>query len=488
MKTCICMIVKNAGQILRVTLNSFLPHVDHFCICDTGSTDSTLDILDEETACYDGYLFREEFVDFSHNRNRVLEEAEKRYPGCYYITIDDSYTLADPEAFVSFFRQADKPAYYVTIRNDKSRYLSIKVSTQGMRFRYRIHELIQPPETPPLAYGITFIEHRPEDHEKRTAARAEFDLVCLRKDLAEHPKDPRLMFYIARTLYNQDKLLEAAEWFKERIQCPEGCRYEKYQSMIYITLIAERTHHTPKELLDLYLGIYKLFPDYKETLYYAALSAAEMEQHEQAIKMLEEAYYADHHAQFCVKHIILEKEIPRMLCNYYFKLDLSKCVPFLFKHYISRELPFDYRYESYIRLIFRIEPKVIHPTRWVVYSDNLSSFPLPIEDATVLDSSKDLVYQSVVTSYSIPSLLVVNRVDRIPYFPNVSSIYFMVLNESPEGGVIDVFPMLKAIIAKDAAHAARLKEKYLSPAAARIVITVEQFLMLVSPADLALFP
>jgi len=482
------MIVKNSGEILRATLNSFLPHVDHFCICDTGSTDSTPEILEEETACYDGYLCQEDFVDFSHNRNRVLEEAEKRYPGCYYITIDDSYTLVDPEAFVSFFHHADKPAYYVTIRNEKSQYLSIKVSTQGMRFQYRIHELIQPPETPPLAHGITFIEHRPADHEKRTAERAEFDLACLRKDLAEHPKDSRLMFYIARTLYNQDKLLEAAEWFKERIQIQEGCRYEKYQSMIYITLIAERTHHSPKELLDLYLGIYKLFPDYKETLYYASLIAAEMGQHDQAIKMLEEAYYAEHQAQFCFKHIILEKEIPRMLANYYFKLDLAKCVPFLFKHYINQDLPFDYRYESYIRLIFRIEPKIIHPTRWVVYSDTLASFPLPIEDATVLDSSKDLLYQSVVTSYTIPSLLVINRVDRIPYFPNISNIYFMILNESPDGGVIDVFPMLKAIIAKDQAHAIRLKEKYLSPAASRIVITFEQFLMLVSPADLGKSP
>jgi glycosyltransferase involved in cell wall biosynthesis len=484
MKTCVCMIVKNSGEILRTTLRSFLPHVDHFCICDTGSTDSTPDILEEETLFYDGYLFKEEFVDFSHNRNRVLEEAESRYPGCYYITIDDSYTLADPEAFDAFFQTADKPAYYVYIRNEKSQYLSIKITTQGMRFRYRIHELIHTDKPLFLAKGIVFLEHRSQDHQKRTTDRAEFDLACLRKDLAEHPKDPRLMFYIARTLYNQDKLLEAAEWFKERVQMTEGCSYEKYQSMIYITMIAESTHHTPKEVLDLYLGIYKLFPEYKETLYYAALIAGQTGDHQQAVKLLEDAYYAERKEMFCAKHIVLEREIPRVLCNYYFKLDLDKCVPFLFKHYIQQDLPFDYRYESYLRLIFRIEPKVIHPTRWVVYSDNLSEFPFPIEDVSVFDASKDLVYQSVVTSYTIRALLVINRVDRIPYFPNISSIYLMILKEEPQGDMLEVFPMLKAIIAKDEDHAQRLKEKCLSPAACRLVITLEQFLMLVAPTGL----
>jgi hypothetical protein len=294
------------------------------------------------------------------------------------------------------------------------------------------------------------------------------------------------MYYIARTLYNQNKILEAAAWFKERVMLDTGCRFEKYQSMIYITLIAERTHHSDQELLNLYLGIYRMFPEYKETLFYAAISAGQIGMHDRSIRLLEKAYYTETRQEFCVKHIITQKEIPRLLCAYYFKTNLSKCVPFLFKHYIDQGLDFDYRYESYIRLIFRIDPKIVYQTQWLVYSDNLRSFNeiIPIEDSVVFDSTKDEIYQTIVTSYTIRNLLVLNRVDRLPYFPNISSIYLMILKDLPEGGEIEIFPMLKAIIAKDTDHAIRLKD-YLSPSASRLVITLEQFLALVGQAGLA---
>jgi glycosyltransferase involved in cell wall biosynthesis len=477
------MIVKNSGEILRQTLRSFLPHVTHFCICDTGSTDNTQEILIEETELYSGFLFKEDFVDFSHNRNLVLERAEQLYPDCYYITIDDSYTLENAEAFAAFFEAATDPAYLVFIRNEETQYLSTKISTKGMRYRYRIHEIIDPPEQPRLVRDFLFLEHRPADHKKRTAERAEFDLACLRKDLKDYPKDPRLMFYIARTLYNQDKLLEAAQWFRERILL-DGSRYEKYQSMIYITLIAERTSHEPKELLGLYLGIYELFPEYNETLYYAAVNAAELGYHKKAIKLLEKAYYSPVRAEFCNKHIVLQNEVPKMLCSYYFKTDLQKCVPFLYRHYIANELEFDYVYESYIRHIFRIRPVIDNRTSWVVYSDNLAPTDfrqaIQLSDAMVFDQTQQDTYKLVVTNYAVDWLLVLNRVDRIPFFPNIKNIFLLITKDVPEGGSLECFPALRGIVAKDELHAARLKEKYLSGSAARLVIELSKFLLLIS--------
>lgn len=477
------MIVKDSGEILRTTLRSFLPHVDHFCICDTGSTDQTPQILLEETEFYSGFLFKEDFVDFSHNRNRVLEMAEKLYPDCYYITIDDSYTLDNPAGFDEFFETAADPSYLVFIRNEETQYLSVKISTTGMRYRYRIHEVLDPPEPPKIIKDFLFREHRSADHRQRTKNRSEFDLVCLRKDLEDRPKDPRLMFYIGRTLYNQDKLLEAAEWFKERVLIDGGSRWEKYQSMVYITLIAERTHHSPQELLDLYLGIYTAFPEYKEPLFYAAVAASETGNHERAIQLLEKSYYTPQRSEFCDKHVVSEREVPRMLCSYYFRTDLEKCVPFLYKHYIARELPFDYAYENYLRHIYRINSKAAFPTKWVVYSDNLiaSDFmeAIPIKDVQVFDESRQKEYRDTVTSYAIDNLLVLNRVDRIAFFPNVTNVYLMLTKDMPEGGSLECFPSLRAVIAKSDDHAVRVRDTYLSSSAGKLLITLDQFLPLV---------
>ena len=44
---CLNMIVKNESAIIRRLFDSVLPIIDTYCICDTGSTDNTKEIIDE---------------------------------------------------------------------------------------------------------------------------------------------------------------------------------------------------------------------------------------------------------------------------------------------------------------------------------------------------------------------------------------------------------------------------------------------------------
>ena len=44
-KLALNMIVKNEGKIIERLLTSVLPIVDTYCICDTGSTDNTKEII-----------------------------------------------------------------------------------------------------------------------------------------------------------------------------------------------------------------------------------------------------------------------------------------------------------------------------------------------------------------------------------------------------------------------------------------------------------
>ena len=46
-KICLNMIVKNESAILRRLLESVLPLIDSYCICDTGSTDDTIEIKEK---------------------------------------------------------------------------------------------------------------------------------------------------------------------------------------------------------------------------------------------------------------------------------------------------------------------------------------------------------------------------------------------------------------------------------------------------------
>jgi glycosyltransferase involved in cell wall biosynthesis len=43
---CLNMIVKNEGTVITRLFESVLPYIDSYCICDTGSTDNTIEIIE----------------------------------------------------------------------------------------------------------------------------------------------------------------------------------------------------------------------------------------------------------------------------------------------------------------------------------------------------------------------------------------------------------------------------------------------------------
>ena len=73
---CLNMIVKNEGRIIERLLESVSPIIDFYCICDTGSTDNTKEIIKSffDKKNINGIIFDEQFVNFAHNRNVSLKK------------------------------------------------------------------------------------------------------------------------------------------------------------------------------------------------------------------------------------------------------------------------------------------------------------------------------------------------------------------------------------------------------------------------------
>ena len=72
---CINMIVKNESKVILRALQSVLAIVDCYCICDTGSTDNTIEIIEQffREKNIPGKIIHEPFKDFAHNRNVALK-------------------------------------------------------------------------------------------------------------------------------------------------------------------------------------------------------------------------------------------------------------------------------------------------------------------------------------------------------------------------------------------------------------------------------
>ena len=75
MSICLNMIVKNESKIIIRLLESVYSIIDCYCICDTGSSDNTIDLINDffKNKNIVGKVIKEPFQNFEHNRNVALE-------------------------------------------------------------------------------------------------------------------------------------------------------------------------------------------------------------------------------------------------------------------------------------------------------------------------------------------------------------------------------------------------------------------------------
>ena len=94
MSLCLNMIVKNEGHIIKETLTKLLQKVkfDYYVICDTGSTDDTINII--KKFFYEmnipGQIHLHMWKDFGYNRTLALEAAYKKTDYLLVFDADDS--------------------------------------------------------------------------------------------------------------------------------------------------------------------------------------------------------------------------------------------------------------------------------------------------------------------------------------------------------------------------------------------------------------
>ena len=99
------MIVKNEARRIRETIESAVGAIDSAVILDTGSTDSTRQILRaaSERASLPLEIYEEPFVDFATTRNRVLQLAGNRTE--FVLMLSGDETVRNPGELRTFVRQ-----------------------------------------------------------------------------------------------------------------------------------------------------------------------------------------------------------------------------------------------------------------------------------------------------------------------------------------------------------------------------------------------
>ncbi len=291
-------IVKNEAHTIAHTLASARPHVDRWCIVDTGSTDGTQARVREAMQGVPGELYEEPFVDFATTRNRGLDLCGAHTEFIVWLDADDVLENgAGLRAFLERERSIAGPeaeAYNVRVETPGASFDSARVlrSRSSWRFRGAVHEVLTHPERSAPSRRVPGVAVRHTvgaEGAARSRARWGRDVELLRGELERDPTASRAAFYLALTLLWLDRHEEAIAAFDRRIALG-GWHEEVFYARLSKARAAQRAGHPWPEVLALYLEAHAAAHHRAEPLYEIAMHYDRTGEHALAFLFARRAY------------------------------------------------------------------------------------------------------------------------------------------------------------------------------------------------------
>lgn len=331
------MIVRDESRSIRAVLEAAKPHVDHYTILDTGSTDGTQAIVREVMAGVPGSLYEEPFancahlghseiIDYAATRNRALDldyrpplppssppppppSTERLEGRSAFLTAEeilafsrshaefqlmlsgDEY-LRNGEALrkhLEAHRESKVDCHFVRVLIDGITLHRPIVLRSGSAWRYEgeVHEVPcnRVNESAPLeAVPDACVEHVVSDPERRLNAIWERHIPVLEAKLARDPQDVRSLVFLAQSYDRFLPLMEGEERIKyarksvelyaRRMLLPFVTNEERgYVQMRMIDVMRFSSDYTDAQLLERAEAIRETEPNRPEVALLCAVLA-----------------------------------------------------------------------------------------------------------------------------------------------------------------------------------------------------------------------
>ncbi len=271
-RICLSMIVRNEAPVIRRCLASVLPLIDHWAICDTGSTDGTQDIIRSffEEHAVPGELRESPWRDFAHNRNEALELA--RPHGDYVLIIDADDALELPPGFARPELAAD--GYTFDIHDVNIAYRRIQIVRSALPWRWRgvLHEFLHC-DAPASEEHLPIVMRRNHDGARRRDPSTYARDASILEAAIFVEEDPwlraRYVFYHAQSLRDMGEQERAMIAYLMRAEMGFW-QEEVYWSLYQAALMMERLGRDEETVLAAYRRAAAAAPHRIEALFAAS--------------------------------------------------------------------------------------------------------------------------------------------------------------------------------------------------------------------------
>jgi len=204
---CLNMIVKNESRVIKRLLESVYDILDAYCICDTGSTDNTIEIIESffREKNIPGKVVQEPFRNFEYNRSFALKACDEIEADMILLMDADMILWRNKKIEPVKFKQllTTHDAYYVFQGNENMYYKNTRIvkNRTGVSYKGVTHEYVELPHGTNqgiLVKDIIFIQDIGDGGAK--SDKFERDVKLLKEGLLENPTNERYMFYLANSL------------------------------------------------------------------------------------------------------------------------------------------------------------------------------------------------------------------------------------------------------------------------------------------------
>ena len=273
----LCMIVKNESKIIERCLNSVKPLIDYVCIIDTGSTDDTVDVINNwmKSNGVDGQVVFEPWKDFAYNRSFAMEKIrEKKYID-YVLMIDADEILMYEENvnFLEIKENLNCDLYNITCKLGSIEYARTSITKNDMPYFYKgvVHEYLECKEHIKTRETIKGIYNIPfqDSARNQNIEKYQHDAKVL-QDVLKTETDPflisRYTFYLAQSCRDSGQKEKAIHWYNERAK--QGFwNQEIYISLYHIAKIKESLEYPGDDVVQSYMRAYEVCPERIEALH-----------------------------------------------------------------------------------------------------------------------------------------------------------------------------------------------------------------------------